>query len=741
MTRKITYPPLYIGLFLLLLISVLAILNIGVAPQTALFNLVFWGMVYGGSIWGGWRRREEPEVSLGIPSYLLIAMAVIIALDDYSTSGMEKAFVGFLVWLQAARNFTLSNRRELVYTYIVSLILVLYASSLSKEGTFLVYVVLYVLAGMFVLLADHLDEKLAVAKGGDRTALLREMRLPLKGTAIAAAVLGVAFLLYLFIPRPPSPHIQAFPAGGGWFYGETNFGRGGSNPLEPEKKDKRAPSDEKGERNTLPDESGYNGFQDQFDINSSFQDPSDINGSGRPVLLNDIVFYLQSDRPLYARAKTFDTFNGQSWSNSAGDWLRIRSEENQFVIEPDRPGSRTGQIYTIKKRLPPMIFAAYRPAILYFPGRVIEKGSDLSMRASNDLLEGTIYSVESQIDEIDGRPFSTVEPLGDRQRTLQQPIDTDDRMIRLAQEITRAARSDYQKAVVIERYLKETYPYTLDTLFELPAGNRVDYFLFERKEGHCEYFASAMVMLLRAIGIPARLATGYVADRYNPLTGYFEVRRLDAHAWVEAYINGVGWTTFEPTPSFEPPQGSRRNMAALALIDYLKKKINENKEGWWKKLLLALLGFLKTTWELAVRSYEILLTVVLDAWFWLRENGIALAGFILLTAAGAYAFRRALIPALRRWRLKRLREHDPRRFVIECYLEVERLFAGRGVPRSASCTVAEHQNILINRFRPLAVEIRTLATLFHRARYGAGEVGQEEVETAYGIYQQVLKVI
>ena len=74
-------------------------------------------------------------------------------------------------------------------------------------------------------------------------------------------------------------------------------------------------------------------------------------------------------------------------------------------------------------------------------------------------------------------------------------------------------------------------------------------FLFETKTGHCEYFASAMAIMLRLQGVPARLVTGFSATNKNPLTGYFEVRALDAHAWVEAYFPAHGWVTFEPTPA------------------------------------------------------------------------------------------------------------------------------------------------------------------------------------------------
>ena len=81
-----------------------------------------------------------------------------------------------------------------------------------------------------------------------------------------------------------------------------------------------------------------------------------------------------------------------------------------------------------------------------------------------------------------------------------------------------------------------------------PADPLAD-FLFTRRRGYCEYFASSMAVMLRSIGIPARLATGFQSGIYNTLTGFWVVRASDAHAWVEAWMPGRGWTTFDPTPA------------------------------------------------------------------------------------------------------------------------------------------------------------------------------------------------
>jgi transglutaminase-like putative cysteine protease len=135
----------------------------------------------------------------------------------------------------------------------------------------------------------------------------------------------------------------------------------------------------------------------------------------------------------------------------------------------------------------------------------------------------------------------------------------DPRVARLASQITSSAGNDFDKAATVENYLRTRFGYTL----ELPATavkDPIANFLFDRKQGHCEYFASAMAVMLRTLGIPSRVVTGFRSDEFNDLTGNYVVRAKDAHAWVEAYFPGSGWHEFDPTPAAAngTPQGWER---------------------------------------------------------------------------------------------------------------------------------------------------------------------------------------
>jgi hypothetical protein len=130
------------------------------------------------------------------------------------------------------------------------------------------------------------------------------------------------------------------------------------------------------------------------------------------------------------------------------------------------------------------------------------------------------------------------------------PIDI--RIPQLAERITTSAPSNYEKAVAIEQFLRTHFGYTLQLGHSHPQ-DPLAYFLFERKEGHCEYFASSMAVMLRTLGIPSRIVNGFRGGEFNDLTGQYVIRASNAHSWVEAYFPGFGWISFDPTPASSLP--------------------------------------------------------------------------------------------------------------------------------------------------------------------------------------------
>lgn len=168
--------------------------------------------------------------------------------------------------------------------------------------------------------------------------------------------------------------------------------------------------------------------------------------------------------------------------------------------------------------------------------------------------EGSVYTATSLVSEADKsslRLDSSIYPGWINERYLQLPAGIPPRIRDLALQVTSAKSNPYDKAEAIESYLR-TFKYSQS--IEGPPQGRdvVDYFLFDGREGYCEYFSSAMVVMLRSIGVPAREVTGYTGGALDPESQSYQIKESNAHAWPQVYFPSYGWVDFEPTPS-QPP--------------------------------------------------------------------------------------------------------------------------------------------------------------------------------------------
>jgi transglutaminase-like putative cysteine protease len=171
--------------------------------------------------------------------------------------------------------------------------------------------------------------------------------------------------------------------------------------------------------------------------------------------------------------------------------------------------------------------------------------------------DGSRYDVYSVFDE------AVVGPAPESRRYLQLPA-LDARIPELAARLTSGAATAYGRARALEAGLQREYSYTEDPPKRSPRDPLAD-FLFERRAGHCEYFASAMAIMLRTLGIPARVVTGFQSGVWNPISELHVVRLSDAHSWVEAWIEDRGWTPFDPTPPAAAPAAGLAAKLALYL--------------------------------------------------------------------------------------------------------------------------------------------------------------------------------
>ena len=282
------------------------------------------------------------------------------------------------------------------------------------------------------------------------------------------------------------------------------------------------------------------------------------------------VMDVRASEGRYWRAVVYDKYTGTGW---------INTDQEVVLLEPNEPlpvpklELRQEITQTITNFLPgrALLFAASQPLRVDLPAKAVlsytpfplkEGGYLPQARAAHTSMlysryplgQGESYNVLSSIsvaDEESLRAAGDDYPDWVRERYLQLPPILPRRVRGLAEEITRGYHNAYDKAAAIESYLRKI-PY--NESIEAPPEGRdgVDYFLFDLREGYCDYYASAMAVLARAVGIPARVAAGYVRGERDPRTGVYRVREDDAHAWVEVYFPRYGWVEFEPTAA-EPP--------------------------------------------------------------------------------------------------------------------------------------------------------------------------------------------
>jgi hypothetical protein len=132
------------------------------------------------------------------------------------------------------------------------------------------------------------------------------------------------------------------------------------------------------------------------------------------------------------------------------------------------------------------------------------------------------------------------------------PDDVPLRVVYLAQDVAAAYDNPYDQARALEQFLRQ-YPYSLEVDLPPARVDPVEYFLFDLQRGYCDYYASSMVVMARALGLPARLAVGYLAQPPDE-AGVQTVRQINGHSWAEVYFAEYGWVEFEPTATFTSPR-------------------------------------------------------------------------------------------------------------------------------------------------------------------------------------------
>ncbi len=400
----------------------------------------------------------------------------------------------------------------------------------------------------------------------------------------------------------------------------------------------------------------YYGFDSRLDL------------SYRGGLTDKIMMYVRSPVSSYWRSHAFDLYDGRAWTQSNPKLTRVESRRRFFFqfSDPLPEGDYFVQSFFVAAPLPNSLFVGGHPQQMLFPATELSIDSTGGIRAGETLTPGLTYSVYSlgethTPDEL--RAEAAPYPDEIARVYLQLPAGITPRTRALAHELADAAPTAYDKAAALRDYLKRAYPYDYFPPPQAPNTEAVDQFLFVDKRGVCEQYVSALVVMLRELGIPARLAAGFGSGRYNPVTGYYEVRANDAHAWAEVYFPSHGWIAFDPTPGWngDPRTGPVRRWIFSGAVDYAN--LPQLPLGQIASVGITVMG------------------LALGPLLWI--GGAAMAALLC----------RAAWLALKRWRAAHpprphgLRDHPARRKILNVYRRAQRQLRA---PRPPVQSVREH---------------------------------------------------
>lgn len=297
-----------------------------------------------------------------------------------------------------------------------------------------------------------------------------------------------------------------------------------------------------------------------------------LNLTGAIQLGDQEVLIAQAplDRRYYWRSRVFDTYELGQWSSGASIRLTTPQSPLNIVLEADRSRVLVEQRFVVAMRSTRLVYGApqlqtvdlaTRAYLSYIYDNVDVSPMNVSaVRPIQPLARGEEYTVASLMSVATAeelRNAGTAYPdwiVNHPQYLRQSPNVISEQVKALAQQIVdeAGAQTPYDRAKAIESWLRRNITYNEKIPTPPPGRDPVDWFLFEIQEGYCNYYATAMITMLRAQGIPSRMAAGFAQGEYDAAQDAFIVRERDAHTWVEAYFPAYGWIEFEPTAAQAP---------------------------------------------------------------------------------------------------------------------------------------------------------------------------------------------
>jgi len=719
-------------------------------------SALFWATVCGFTLAFGAGRGPSPGRSRASNAFAILGLVTFVL--ALLSGRLIYGGMAFLLWIQAGRNLVLAERRDVHLSLLCCAALVLFGASEARSGWFLVLLAAHTLAALLALSlcwaircrqSSSADARAAV-HATDAAGLL----------AFSMAVFVAASAWYLFVPRPPAPHLGMVPHPGGqdyseraWKLDEARRTAGNRTNADVAASQEPAPGTQSARTTTgtqsssaAGDNAGARsrGSRGTIAFNGMDEGALELNRQASAnAASNAIVMHVQADRSLYLRGQTFDTFGKDRWTRSDTSERRVfGDDEGNFRFSPQQRVSGTPEtvepIVHVAAELPGRLYAVHQVVAVQFPSERLAVDRDGNMRLPAPLRAGARYIARSSY-ELAQRRIAVPASLPDPSPYLQLPPDTSDALLALAAEAAGPGTDALERAEALEQHLRTHYVYDLQSALASQGVTPLDTFLFVTRRGHCEYFASAMAVMLRTQGIPARVATGFSAQTYNPITGYYEVRAMDGHAWVEAHIAPYGWVLFEPTPAFPLPFSEPQPKTSVEQLDrYLDALARE-------EALLKDYGLLTTfhaLWSTA-KAYAVALAArlqdAIDALGALLERHlIALCAALVvmgILGAAAFRFRGALARSIGYLLVAAAARVRPHTAPVVAFRWTCRLTALYGMPRDPAQTAEEFSSACARNWPEAEACLRTITSAFNDVCYGGEHPTPEKVRAVLAAFR------
>jgi transglutaminase-like putative cysteine protease len=739
------------SLLLRILVQLLVIVGIVATDVAAEQALNLWAVPVSivGATWSWYRRRDR-----NIAAKFCIAIAMLVALFAFFTrlvgelNDTRLVLAQLLINIQVLHSFDLPRRKDLGYSIVIGLILLSVAATISQTLTFGPLLLLFLALALPTLVLDY-RSRLGLSKLEARKQKPEGKEEKNHNWSLFAATLspkyfgwlllitvGLGLTIFAFLPRLPGYQLRTFPVSApiqyqgefdsrsilnpGYVKGGNQKGTGGGRGRNPDK----GPGE--------VDSNFYYGFNQRINQN--------LRGEMKP----QVVMRVRSQAAGFWRVLGFDKYTGQGWEISRNEKAQKINRPRwsfQFYLNPFPNAPRIQEViqsYTVVAQLPNLIPALNKPKELYFPTQEVAIDAEGGLRSPVELADGLTYTVISNVPFRDRSVLGqtgTDYPKNIRKFYLDVPPKIAQKVREKTEEIllarTRVAKSDraidspYEKALYLAQYLKQNPNYKL--VKALPyleeSEDLVEGFLFSYKNtqdgkkvtgGYPDHFSTVLAIMLRSIGIPARVAGGFDTGEFNPFTGLYVVRNTDAFLMTEVYFPKYGWFGFNPIPGYPLiPASVEDNQTFSAL------------ESFWKWIA----GWLPTPVRSGLDSvigFVIGWISLILGWF-LGQFARGWVGlFIGLISAIGFGFMGWLIwQGWRKWRYRRWLGKLPP--VEGVYQQMLKDLASRGFAKQKAQTPLEYAEAMRDHHATDEAEvIEEVSQAYVRWRYGgeAGNLGQ-----------------